>query len=369
MKYFEFKRILLVLFIIVFSIPAGGLSANNNVLRVFTWEGYVLPHEVAAVNKILKTKGYKYRVEVIKPWAEGPEQMFDVLRSSADISFLTINYIKMQKSKIAKIIQPINIKSPRLTNYKYLLKSLTDIGIGMKDGKHLYVPWGGGAYGLWANMKKLKKSELPVSVKDLWDTKWKGRISLASGQVQPNLALTLLSMGKPPFYLNNIANNRDLLLREGSSKGEIQKRTNALYSQVGKFWDSGPEFNDQFLLVASYGHGAFAENARGGKWLLIRFKEGSTVWLDTINFHKGLKGRKLHAAEIFLNYFIGKKVQRRVVKGLGMVATTSLIKNNVLINKNPDFFKEKMFWPPYDVKADNIMLSISKRAMKARGKR
>ncbi|MCP3924740.1 MAG: extracellular solute-binding protein [Desulfobacterales bacterium] len=354
--------------ILAFLIPVGSLFASDSILRVFTWEGYVIPKEVEAVNKILIKKGYKYKIKVIKPWAEGPEQMFKVLRSSADISFLTLNYIKMQNNRIARVIQPINIKSPRLTNYKYLLKSLTNIGIGMKGGKHLYVPWGGGAYGLWANMKKLKKNELPVSVKDLWKSKWKGKISLAKGQVQPNLALTMLSLGKTPFYLNDIVNNRSSLIREGSNSGKIQKKTNALYSQVGKFWDSGPEFTDQFLLVASYGPGASAENAKGGKWKLLKFKEGNTVWLDTINFHKNLKGKKLEAAEIFLNYFIGKKVQTRVVKGLGMVATSSLVKDNVFINENPDFFQEKMFWPPYDVKADNVMLRISKRAMKANRK-
>jgi len=109
-----------------------------------------MPNEVTAVNKLLTKKGYNYKVEVIKPWAEGPEQMYDVLRSGkADISFLTLNYIKMQQSRTAKLLQPINIGSPRLTNYKYLLKSLTDIGIGMDGNKHLYIPWGGGAYGIW----------------------------------------------------------------------------------------------------------------------------------------------------------------------------------------------------------------------------
>ena len=90
--------------------------------------------------------------------------------------------------------------------------------------------------------------------------------------------------------------------------------------------------------------------------------------LRTINFHKGLKGKKLEAAEIFLNYFIGKEVQDRVVRGLGMVSASTLMTENVFMNENPDFFEEKMFWPPYDVRADNIMLKVSNQAMKASGK-
>ena len=65
-----------------------GLSQAEPI-RVFTWEGYVEPGEVNAVNTLLKEKGYsEFTVEVIKPWAEGPEQMFKVLRAGkADISF------------------------------------------------------------------------------------------------------------------------------------------------------------------------------------------------------------------------------------------------------------------------------------------
>ena len=347
----------------------ANVFAADNVLSVFTWDGYVISNEITAVNKLLSQKGYNYKVEVIETFAEGPEQMYDVLRAGkADISFLTLNYIKMQNGRTAKLLKPINVNSPRLSNYKYLLKSLTDIGIGMDDGKHLYVPWGGGAYGIWANMDKLKESDLPVSVKDLWHAKWKGKLSLAEGQFQPNLAIGFLSIGKPPFYLNDIAKNRKLAKSVGDADGAFQKIITSLYAQVGKFWGGGPEFSDDLLLVASYGIAASAENAKGGNWKLLNFKEGNTVWLDTINFHKNLSGKKLEAAEIFLNYFIGKEVQDRVVNGLGMVAASRLMKDNVLIKANPNFFEEKMFWPPYAARADNIMRAISDRAMEARGK-
>ncbi len=69
-----------------------------------------------------------------------------------------------------------------------------------------------------------------------------------------------------------------------------------------------------------------------------------------------------------MNYFIGKEVQDRVVKGLGMVAASKLMTENVFMIENPNFFEEKMFWPPYDARADNVMLKISKHAMKTRGK-
>lgn len=339
-------------------------------LKVLTWDGYVLPDEVKAVNQLLKQQGYNTRVKVISPWAEGPEQMYKLLRANkADISFLTLNYIKMQGGKTARLLQPIDTKSPRLSNYQYLSKSLTGIPMGLDGSKKpLYIPWGGGAYGIWVNNDKVSAADVPRSVKDLWAAKWKGKLSLTKGQVQPNVALTLLSLGKAPFYLNDKAIQRAQLNKVIADEPAIQSQTDALYKQVGFFWSDGPEFRDEFSLVASYGPGAAAHNASGGNWSLVNFKEGNTVWLDTINFSKGLTGKRLEAAEIFANYFIGKVVQERVVNGLGMVAASSVVDKNALLDANPKFFAETLFWPPYEKSADNIMSIISKKAMKASGR-
>lgn len=360
----QLKRLVLCIVAFLFCISLAQAEA----LRVFTWEGYVEPHEVKAVNALLKDKGYgDYTVEVISPWAEGPEHMFKILRAGkADVSFLTLNYIKMQSDKIAKLLQPINTSSPRLTNISALSPALTAIPMAMRDGKPLYLPWGGGAYGIWANMDKLKQSDLPTSVKDLWDPKWKGKLALSSGQVQPNVAIAALAMDKAPFYVNDMAADRGGLAKESEIDSPLQQKMNSLYAQVSQFWPGGPDFKDpKVLLVASYGIAASAINAEGGNWSLVNFKEGNTVWLDTINFHQSVTGRKLEAAEIFANYFIGKEVQERVVNGLGMVAASSLVDKNPLIDANPNFFSVEMFWPPYKKAADNVMLLVSERAMKA----
>jgi spermidine/putrescine-binding protein len=343
------------------------VSAKAETIKVFTWEGYVTDTDVEAVNQLLKQQGYSdFDIKVIQPFAEGPEQMFKVLRNdSADISFLTLNYIKMQNDKIANLLQPINISSAQLKNYQKLSTRLTQIPIGMKDAKPLYIPWGGGAYGIWANMDKLQNSELPSSVKDLWLPKWKGKLGLSSGQIQPNIAIASLAMGKAPFYLNDLAISRKSLKNEFKSNSALQLKMNSLYQQVGQFWTSGPHFNDpNILLLASYGIAASAANKAGGNWQLVKFDEGSTAWLDTINFHKDMKGRKLEAAEIFADYFIGKTVQNRVVNELGMVAASTLADSNPLIDENPNFFDIKLFWPPYKKSADNVMLKVSDSAMK-----
>ncbi|CAK0769610.1 Spermidine/putrescine-binding protein [Gammaproteobacteria bacterium] len=341
--------------------------ADETKLHVFAWEGYVASEDIMAINQLLEKAGNPVRIEVIKPWAEGPDQMFNILRSgAADLSFLTLNYIKMNQEKTAKLLQPID--TGKLTHYDKVLPTLREIPMGVQGGKPLYVPFGGGAYGIWANTKKIRPDDMPKRLNDLLDPKWKGRLSLTKGQIQPNIALVLMAMGKPPFYINDliVKGNRDEVVKLTDKKSELQTKLNQLYSQVGAFWDAAPEFPDSLTLVASYGIEIAGLRAKGESWDLVEFKEGNTVWMDTMNIHQGLKGDKLRAAYLFIDYFLTPVVQNRVVNGLSMVAVTNEVKNP-LIETNPNFFDPAKFWPPYESQADNVMKAMSNEAMKNSG--
>ncbi len=339
----------------------ASMGQATEYLNVFTWDGYVQPDEVSAVNAILKDQGYDVEVRVIDTLAEGPEQMFDVIRTgNVDVSFLTLNYIQMEGLPFSNLLQPIDTSSPRLTNAEALLPELSAIPMGMSDAGPLYLPFGGGSYGIWANDDVVTTH--PASVSDLLKPEWKGRISLTDGQVQPNVALALMAMGEAPFAVQDASGDRKKMAEMQKADGPLQQTVSALYDQVGFFWSAGPEFRDDLAFVASYGPGAAAHVATGGNWSIVNFEEGNTVWLDTINFSKKLEGSKLEAAEIFANYFIGKEVQERIVNGLGMVASSTLVEANPMLDENPEFFAEELFWPPYTKVANNVMNMLSKRA-------
>jgi spermidine/putrescine-binding protein len=239
-----------------------------------------------------------------------------------------------------------------------------------RDGKPLYVPFGGGAYGLWANLAKIDKEALPRSLNDLLDPKWTGRLSLTSGQVQPNVAIAMMATGQRPFALDDLvsANDRAGATRLAAYNGPAQQFLNRLYAQVGAFWHSEPQFLDALWIVASYGPEIAGLRARGENWQLLQFREGNTVWLDTITIMKHVQGSKLEAAEVFLNHFLGPEVQNRVVASLSMVAVVDGV-HNPLIEANPKFFEAGRFWPPYKPLADNLMRAMSDAAMAASAKR
>lgn len=358
------SKIALLLFVII------GFSIQAEDLRIFTWDGYITKSDIKNLNSIFKENNINMKAQVISPYAEGSDQMFDIIRQKkCDVSFLTLFFIKMNRNKITQLLEPININSKRLNNYKSLLPMTKNLEMGMHNGKPLYIPYGGGVYGFYADMNKIKESEVPKSIAELWLPKWKGKFSLNSTQIWYNIGISLMALHMPPFYLDKLLNNgkRKIALELGSENGIIQKKMNKLYQQTGHFWTSGTVFKDDLTIVSSWGPEIQQENKKhNANWKKINFIEGDIVWLDTINFMKGISGDKLIAAELMANYFINKKSQKRIVEELSMISASSLIQDNPMVNKDPNLFNSERFVPPYSKASDNLMQKISQKAFENR---
>jgi len=286
----------------------------------------------------------------------------------ADVSFLTLFFIKMEYEQTSRLLQAINLNSPRLSNYRHLLPDLTHLPMGLNsEGKPLYLPWGGGAYGFYVDRNRVKQEGVPRSVKDLWSPKWAGKFSLNQSQEWYNVGLALMSLGDSPFRLHELVQSgrRGEIITAIGSDGVLQKKLTSLYRSAGHFWKASPEFKKDLLIVSSWGPEISRENSQGGNWQRIDFEEGQMVWLDTINFVKSLQGRKLEAAEIVANFFIGKKVQDRISRELSMVAASSKAVINSELGDPRTLFDNKMFVPPYDAISYSIMKRIADKASRS----
>jgi len=346
----------LSLFCILMLLSFQLLAAEK--IRIFTWEGYVTAKDIFHVNSILQSKGYKYQAEVIPTKAEDADQMFSVIRNQqCDITFLTLFFIKMHGEQTSKLLQPIDIDSPRLSNYKNLDPELTHLPMGLHQDKPLYIPWGGGIYGFFANTDKVNEEDLPTSVKDLWSDKWRDKFSLNQGQFWYNVSLTLQALDLHPFYLEHLAQKKDRsrLKQLTAKQGMVNNKLLQLYGNAGGFWQSSTKFSDDLHIVSSWGPEIRAQNKKGESWQLINFKEGYLAWLDTINFVRGLTGRKLEAAEVIANYFINKKVQQRIVNELSMLPASVMLKSRGLLDTYPNLFNADLFVPPYSRLSYSVM--------------
>lgn len=341
------------------------LACAKDTLRILTWEGYVTAQDLLQVNQLLDKAGYDIEAKVIVPYANGAEQMFILMRQNkVDVSFLTLFFIQLQGGKYAKILQPVNTKSPRLSNYKYLLPGLTKIPMGMRGDQSLYIPFAGGSYGFYINRNRVTANEVPRSWNDLFNPRWAGKYSLNRSQVWYNVAIASMALGKPPFYINAMAEagDHDGIKNESVAGAPLPKKLAELYENAGDYWVAAPRFLPTLDIVSSWGPEVQQANKAGGDWRIINFKEGALVWMDTINFVDGLKGRRLEAAEIVANYFIGKSVQSRVASELSLAAVSSLAATNPILKADSKFFSRGTFVPPYHVWADNVMTTMSNHA-------
>ena len=349
----------LLLFSFLLFLPWQLLAVEK--LRIFTWAGYVTAEDITQVNEILEKKGYNYQVEVIATKAEDADQMFSVIRNKqCDITFLTLFFIKMHGEQISRLLQPIDINSPRLSNYKNLDPELTQIPMGMQSGKPLYIPWGGGIYGFYVNTNKVKPQDIPTSVKDLWTDKWRNKFSLNQGQFWYNVGLTLQALDYHPFYLEQLAqkNDRSTLKVLLSQQGVVLNKLKQFYNNAGGFWKSSTKFSEDLEIVSSWGPEIKSQNDKGGKWQLINFEEGHLAWLDTINFVSGLKNEKLAAAEVVANYFIDIKVQQRIVDELSMLPASVNLSSRGLLDRYPNLFRADLFVPPYSQLSYSLMQQL-----------
>jgi ABC-type Fe3+ transport system substrate-binding protein len=356
-----------IVFLFIFS---SASSWAYEPLRVLSWEGYIQEEDIKRVDQLLASNNLPFYVEVIKPYAEGAEQMFDLIRGQyCDVSFLTLFFIKIEKEQTVRLLQPINTESPHLSQYSELLSSLIHLDMGLNtQGEPLYIPWGGGVYGFYADHKQLNPNQIPRSVKELWQPQWQGQFSLNKTQAGYNLGLALMSMDKSPFYLYDLIqqNKREQIKALIHPEGKLQKQLNRLYQNAGNLWTSTTEFKPGLKIVSSWGPEIQVQNQAGGDWRFIDFAEGHMAWLDTINFVKHLKGEKLAAAEIFANYFIGKQVQNRIANELSMVPALIESDENRVLGQSQQLYQEGMFVPPYDEVSYGIIKKMANMAEQSR---
>ena len=339
-------------------------------LRIMSWEGYVTPSDIARLNLLLDKAGYPHDVTVISPLAENAAQLYEQLRlDRCDIAFVTLFFLKMEHQQLTRVLQPINVDSPRLSNYAFLLPGLQRIPMGMQGDRPLYIPWGGGAYGFYIDADRIKSADFPGSVADLWLPRWAGKYSLNAAQEWYNVGLSLMSLGYSPFHLQQLvmAGQREQAIALAHADGPLQRQLTALYRNSGHLWQSVSRAAPGLEIISSWGPEIDALNQQGGNWQRLQFSEGNMFWLDALAFNRTLTGRRLEAAELIANYFISQQVQLRITRQLSMKAASTLG-----YRQDEDFrwlqaVDRQSVVPPYDAATHGIMKRLLNRAHEAAG--
>lgn len=348
-------------------VAAVSLHAQTITLNILEWEGYISPFEKEFTD-FAKSQGTDVRLNILKPYITNPDQIFNaVRREEADVVTPTHNYFKMGRSKLMKVLLPI--QTDKLKNYSHITEGLRNASYGSMESEKYSVPLLGGSYGLAYDTSK---TTAPESWNVLWNPENKGKFSLTNDQFEANLYITMLALGYPAESCYDID-------KTDFDADKVQTKLNELVQNSGKFWGGMPYADDMKNLtyVTDYWFGVADANAKGQKWAFANPKEGQTVWLDTMSLARHLKFEedKLHAAHLLMDFMISPEIQKKLHEMYGSVIvntktadimTPEQIKSSYI--KDDGFFKEAYFWKPLTDRTRNTYKLMWKKAVKAAGK-
>jgi spermidine/putrescine-binding protein len=258
-------------------------------LNFMVWEGYtdtlfVKPFEAACGVKVNATYMGSSDDLVAKLRAGGAETI-DLVSPSSDAVTAIID---------AGLAQSLDLK--RIPSYGDLMKSFRDLKVARKDSVVFGLPWAFGPNPLIYDTTKVKPA--PKSWKELWDKKYKGKLSLQDDIATLYMVAQTLGMDDPadPSKLYNLS-DEDL--------AKIKAKMLELKPNVRKYWVTAGDMTQLFQsgeVVAGEGWPLMTAQLRAAKFPAGELipEEGTTAWADHWVLTKG--ARNLDAAYAWLEY-------------------------------------------------------------------
>jgi putative spermidine/putrescine transport system substrate-binding protein/spermidine/putrescine transport system substrate-binding protein len=258
-------------------------------LNFMVWEGYtdtlfVKPFEAACGVKVNATYMGSSDDLVAKLRAGGAETI-DLVSPSSDAVTAIID---------AGLAQPLDLK--RIPSYADLMQSFRDLKVARKDSLVYGLPWAFGPNPLIYDTTKVKPA--PKSWKELWDKKYKGKLSLQDDIATLYMVAQTLGFDDPadPSKLYNLSDEQ---------LAQVKAKMLELKPNVRKYWVTAGDMTQLYQsgeIVAGEGWPLMTNQLRAAKFPAgeVIPDEGTTAWADHFVLTKG--ARNLDAAYAWLEY-------------------------------------------------------------------
>jgi spermidine/putrescine transport system substrate-binding protein len=258
-------------------------------LNFMVWEGYTdtlftKPFETACGVKVTATYMGSSDDLVAKLRAGGAETI-DLVSPSSDAVTAIIE---------AGLAQPLDLK--RIPSYDDLMQSFRALKVARKDSLVYGLPWAFGPNPLIYDTTKVKPA--PASWAELWDKKYKGKLSLQDDIATLYMVAQVLGLDDPadPSKLYNLS-DEDL--------AKVKAKMLELKPNVRKYWATAGDMTQLFQsgeIVAGEGWPLMTSQLRAAKFPAGELipSEGTTAWADHWVLTKG--ARNLDAAYAWLEY-------------------------------------------------------------------
>jgi putative spermidine/putrescine transport system substrate-binding protein len=280
MRRIRRRHVLLAAMTAALSVPASGVGSASDTsmitkigkgegsLRLIAWEGYTQPQWV---KPFTKSTGCK----VTAKYGGSSDEMvtlmrtgqYDAVSASGDASLRLI---------VGKDVRAVD---PRLVpDYKYFIPQLKSPPHNTVGGKHYGISLQWGPNTLLYNTKKVKPA--PKSWSVLYDSKYKGKVTVPDNPIQIADAALYLSKTKPSLGIKDPYELNDAQFRAAV---DLLKKQKPL---VKKYWASAGDEIDLFknggaTVGASWPYQTITlQGAKAPVKDLIP-REGATGWADT----------------------------------------------------------------------------------------
>ncbi|MEN9659672.1 MAG: hypothetical protein RL571_3137 [Pseudomonadota bacterium] len=328
------KRFFLRCVILLANFSASSSVWASDMLRVFAWPGYADADWVSEFEK-------RYDAHIEVTFVDTDEDLWDKVKKNNGENFdvLAANTAELKRYYEQKWLAIINRKN--IPNSKNQLKRFKNKINDISSGENSYaIPFVYSEMGLIYDKKQIDNP--PVSMAEMWNKKYKGKVVLYDGS-NHNFSLTALVLGfKDPFNF---------------SKDEMAKNVNKLLElrdQLPLYYNSPEEGTAAFiknkaaLMFANYGKQQLKLlHAAGADVGYIIPKEGALAWLDC--WAISAKTRNKALAEKWINFMLEKSVSSELTQRQGLsntLAHSSLnAKDKIIwIKSSENFALRTQYW-------------------------
>jgi spermidine/putrescine-binding protein len=274
-------------------------------LSLLVWEGYADPSFIHGFEATCHCKVVAAYMgssdELVAKLRGGASSNYDVISPSSDVATMLSR---------SGLVEPLDLS--KIPNYAQVSPKLTSMELVKHDGKIFGVPLTWGPNPLLYDKTAFAKP--PAAWAQLWDPKYKDKLSLWDDLSSVYMAAQVLGFGKQdPTAIYNLSDEQ---------LEQVRAKLIALKPNVRKLWSTGGELTNLFQnheVIAAMGWPLVTNQVRK-TGLPIEEEipaEGTTGWIDHLMITSSSNNKDL--AYSLLNYMISAQTQKQLSDVTGYI--------------------------------------------------
>jgi spermidine/putrescine-binding protein len=299
----NWRRLTSLCFVVAVILIAGSCSKKTPTLNLLVWEGYADPAFVKAFEE-------QHHCKVSASYMGSSDELVAKLRGGSAGNYDVIS----PSSDVATSIATAGLAAPldltKIPSYEQLSPQLTSLPLVRANGQVYGVPFMWGPDPLIYDTTAFVAA--PESWNVLWDTKYRGKISVWDDLSTVYMAAQILGYDKPdPSQLYNLSDEQ---------LDAVKKKLLELKPNIRKMWSTGGELTNLFQnheVVAAMGWPLMTNQLRKISFPVGETipKENTTGWIDHLMITSGSENKEL--AHQFLEYMVEAQTQKKVTDVTG----------------------------------------------------